>query len=153
MPGRINGQTVDQDGKRGFVLTLQAREQHIRRSKATSNICTNQGLLVTAATIYMSLLGPQGLRATALKSHQNLNALLNLLNKKNIKPVFNSAYFHESVIRIPNAIEVAKQCAEKGLLIGLCLENYFSELKDCVLVCVTETKIEDDLRTYCDLMR
>ncbi|MBP9727022.1 MAG: aminomethyl-transferring glycine dehydrogenase subunit GcvPA [Gammaproteobacteria bacterium] len=149
MPGRIVGQTVDQDNKRGFVLTLQAREQHIRRSKATSNICTNQGLLVTAATIYMSLLGPQGLRATALKSHQNTQALLVLLKEIKVMPVFNSSNFHECVIRIPNAIEVAKQCAEKGVLIGLCLEPYYSELKDCILVCVTETKTDDDLRAYC----
>ncbi len=149
MPGRIVGQTVDQDNKRGFVLTLQAREQHIRRSKATSNICTNQGLLVTAATIYMSLLGPQGLRATALKSHQNTQALLVLLKEIKVMPAFNSSNFHECVIRIPNAIEVAKQCAEKGVLIGLCLEPYYSELKDCILVCVTETKTDDDLRAYC----
>jgi len=156
MPGRIVGQTVDQEGKRGFVLTLQAREQHIRRSKATSNICTNQGLLVTAATIYVSLLGPQGLRATALKSHQNTQALLALLKEINITSVFSAPYFHENVVRIPHAQEVARQLAEKGILIGLCLENYYPDypaLKDCVLVCVTETKTDNDLRAYCNALQ
>ena len=97
----------------------------------------------------MSLLGPQGLRATALKSHQNTQALLALLKEIKVAAVFNSSYFHECVIRIPNAIEVVTRCAEQGVLIGLCLEPYYAELKDCILVCVTETKTDEDLRAYC----
>ena len=76
-----------------------------------------------------------------------------MLKEKNINSIFNSPYFHESVIRIPNAIEVAKECAKKGLLIGLCLENYYPELKDCVLVCVTETKTNEDLKIYRDQLK
>lgn len=152
MPGRIVGQTVDKEGKRGFVLTLQAREQHIRRSKATSNICTNQGLLVTAATIYMSLLGAKGIHATAVKSHQNLSSLLALLKEKQIQPKFSAPYFHENVIHIPDAKRIVQACAERGVLIGLCVEDYYPELKDCVLVCVTETKTAQDLQEYISVL-
>ncbi len=150
MPGRIVGRTVDLNGKQGFVLTLQAREQHIRRAKATSNICTNQGLMVTASTIYMSLLGPEGLRQTAIMCHERTKELKKLLTAiSGVTTVFNSPYFHEIVVRVTKPVDVMlKELAKRGVQGGYALKDAYPELADCLLVCATETKTTADLTAF-----
>lgn len=154
MPGRIIGRTTDLDNKEGFVLTLQAREQHIRRSKATSNICTNQGLMVTAATIYMSLVGPEGLRRIAAQSHANTLELVEQLEKINgVKRTFSGAVFHETALTLSAPVaEVLSKLKQKGILGGLDLQGHYPELGNTLLVCATETKIAADLRNYAEAM-
>lgn len=154
MPGRIVGRTVDKAGKQGFTLTLQAREQHIRRSKATSNICTNQGLLVTAATIYMSLMGPQGLRTVASQCHANTRQLVQLLTHiPGIRLAFERPYFHEVVLRFEKPVKaILQSLAKQGIQAGLHLAEHYPELGEALLVCATETKTEADLQKFANAL-
>ncbi len=155
MPGRIVGRTVDLDGKEGFVLTLQAREQHIRRSKATSNICTNQGLVVTASTIYMAIMGARGLENTAAACFANNNRLVEKLTAINgVKKTFAGIHFHETVLQLEEpAADVLSGLLGKGILGGYNLSQDYPELGNAILVCTTEMRSEDDINAYAKAMQ
>ena len=178
IPGRLVGKTLDQNDKTGFTLTLQSREQHIRRAKAKSNICTNQGLCVTAATIYMSLLGPEGLKSVALKSCEQAHKLYQrLLEIDGIEGLFASypqnntcdslseeksqnslcEELSDVAISHPNAYEytiklppnIAQKLEAKGFQPGLCLDKFYSDFKGVYLLCATETKTDQDIENFC----
>jgi len=154
MPGRLAGATTDTKGRRAFTLTLQSREQHIRRAKATSNICTNQQLLALRTCIYLSTLGKTGIieicNLNILKSHYTIDRLCEL---DGIEPLFDKPFFNEFAIKLSDSCKIEginRRLFESGIIGGLDISRFYPDIKDAMLLCITETKAKNDIDDLVD---
>jgi glycine dehydrogenase subunit 1 len=155
MPGRIVGQSTDNNNNTGYLLTFQTREQHIRREKALSNICSNQGLMALAATVYMSYMGPSGLRRIAELCYKKANYLKQKLSDlKNVKVLNNGLTFKEFCIQLPcPSSQILEKLEKKNILGGLNLETFYPNKKNVLLIATTELKTKENLDFFCSTLR